>query len=148
MTLEDLYNIDAAQVVHLHGSVNTGVFEFGHNMTSSSMLKKDLAEHGYERDPFIVNAEDGARMAMFDVAEELKKPIDEIIVEHSNAFNSLDGLDEIEILGFSYSPIDFPYLERILEVTGKDINVILGWHSKEDKINAKAFAQKNKLKEN
>ena len=144
-TLEDLYSIDANQVVHLHGSVDSEVFVFGHDKTFKIMVEQDLNEHAYERDPFIDNGEDEARMAMFEVAEEFKKPVEEIIVEHESAFNSLKGLEELEVLGFSYSQIDLPYLERIIEVTGKDINVILGWHSEEDKVNAEAFAKKAKL---
>lgn len=144
-TLEDLYGIDEDQVVHLHGSIDRGIFEFGHNKTFEEMIEQDLDKHAYERNPLLDKGEDEARTAMFQVVEELKKPVDEIIDEHSNDFNKLEGLKEMEILGMSYSPIDLPYLERIIEVTGKDIKVILGWHSDEDKVNAEAFAKKAKL---
>lgn len=142
--LEDLYNIDSDQVVHLHGSVKSGIFVFGHNKTFEEMLDQDLEDNAYNRFPDD-SGEDEARTAMFQVVEELKKPVDEIIDEHSNDFNELKGLKEMEILGMSYSPIDLPYLERIIEITGKNINVILGWHSDEDKANAEAFAQKAEL---
>ena len=46
----------------------------------------------------------------------------------------------MEVLGFSYSSIDLPYLRRIFEIVGIDIHVIFGWHSPEDETNAKTFA--------
>ena len=82
---------------------------------------------------------------MFNAAEEFKKPVDEIIDQYRYKFNSLGNIEEIEVLGMSYSPIDIPYLLRILEVTGKDVKMILGWHSDTDKDNAENFAQKAEL---
>lgn len=141
-TLEDLYGIEDDQVVHLHGSVDNGQFVIGHNMTAEEMQQRDLENHMYDRDPNDDEGEDEARMAMFQVAEELKKPVDDIIVEHSSDFNSLGSIKELEVLGFSYSPIDLPYLERIIEVTGKEVKARLGWHEDRDRISAEFFAHK------
>lgn len=141
-TLEDLYEIEEDQVVHLHGSVDDGVFVLGHNMTADQMQERDLERNMYDRDPDDDKGEDEARMAMFDVAEELKKPVQEIIQENSMDFNSLNSIEYMEVLGFSYSPIDLPYLERIIEVTGRDINIRLSWHVEEDKTKAESFARK------
>ena len=145
-TLEDLYEIEEDQVVHLHGSVDDGNFVIGHNMTAEEMLERDLKKHMYDRNPDDDKGEDEARISMFDVAEELKKPVEDIIQKHSDDFYSLESVEDLEVLGFSYSPIDLPYLERIIEVTGRDINVRLSWHDeKEDKINAESFARKMRL---
>ena len=145
-TLEDLYGMNDDQVVHLHGSVDNGVFVIGHNMTAEEMQERDLNKHMYDRNPDDDEGQDGARIAMFEVAEELKKPVEEIIQEHRNDFNSLGSIKEIEVLGFSYSPIDLPYLERIFDVTGTEITVKFGWHSPEDEENAKNFRDKMNLK--
>ena len=144
-TLEDLYNIEEDQVIHLHGSVDNGVFVIGHNMSAEEMLERDLGRHVYDRDPNDDNGEDAARIAMFEVAEDLKKPVYDIIREHSADFNSLGDIEELEVLGFSYSQIDQPYLERIFEETGKEIKIILGWHDKTDRVNAETFAHKMEL---
>lgn len=145
-TLEDLYGMDDDQVVHLHGSVDNGVFVIGHNMTAEEMQERDLDKHMYDRDPDDDEGEDEARMAMFEVAEELKKPVEDIIQEHRDDFNSLGSIKEIEVLGFSYSPIDLPYLERVFEVTGTEIDVKFGWHEPKDEKNAKLFRDKMHLK--
>ena len=145
-TLEDTYRIDEEQIVHLHGSVDTNEFIIGHNKTVSQMQERDLLNHAVHRNPFNDNGADDARMAMFVVLEkELKKPVDEIMDRYRYDFNALTGMKEMEVLGLSYSPIDLPYLEHIITITGKDIKVKLGWHSDNDKKNAESFAQKMSL---
>ena len=59
---------------------------------------------------------------------------------NSNHFNDLEAINEMGVLGFSYSKIDLPYLRRIFEVVGTDIHVKFGWHSDEDRTNAGTFA--------
>ena len=84
--------------------------------------------------------EDEARMELFQViADQLRKPVEDIMVMNSIHFNALETIDEMEVLGFSYSSIDLPYLRRIFEIAGVDIHVIFGWHSTEDKTNAETF---------
>ena len=144
-TLEDLYGVDDELVVHLHGSIDNNVFIIGHNRTAEEMMNQDLENNVYKRDLDIDSAEDDARNAMFIAAEDFKKPVEDIIYQHRADFNSLDGIKEIEIKGFSYSPIDLPYLERVLEITGKYIKVIFNWHTEHDMKNAKNFIQKEGL---
>ena len=142
-TLEDTYGIEEEQIVHLHGSVDTNKFIIGHNKTFEQMQERDLMERAIFRNPDNDRGADNARMAMFEVLEsELKKPVNEVIYFHRNNFNELDGMKEMEVLGFSYSPIDLPYLEHIFSITGKDIKVKLGWHSPGDKKEAEDFAKK------
>lgn len=145
-TLEDLYGIEEDQIIHLHGSVDTNEFIIGHNMTVEQMQERDLDAYGAFRNPDKDRGEGDARNAMFEVIEsELKKPVDEVIDRYRYDFNALAGMKEIEVLGLSYSPIDLPYLRHILEITGKDIKVILGWHTDSDKKSAEAFAHAMKL---
>ena len=58
-----------------------------------------------------------------------KKPVAEIIKNNRGFFDALRGVKEITILGFSYSDIDMPYLEKIVEMTGDDVYVIFGNHT-------------------
>ena len=139
-TLEDLYGVDDDHVLHIHGSVDRGDFVIGHNMTAEAMIDRDLEKHALERDPEEDKGGDEARLELFDViADELKKPVDDLIVENRHYFNSLEGLKKLIVLGFSYSEIDLPYLREIFEVTGEDINVKFGWHTPKDKNNAETF---------
>lgn len=79
-------------------------------------------------------------MELFEViADQLRKPVMEIIDEHKVAFNELSTLLELIVLGFSYSPVDLPYLRRIFEIAGTNIKVKFGWHTLEDEKNAEAF---------
>ena len=141
-TLEDLYGIKDDQVVHLHGSVDNKMFIIGHNMTAEQMMNRDLEENGYYRDPDKDKGQDDARLAMSEAAEEMKKPVEMVILNYGSAFNSLEGIKEIEILGLSYSPIDIPYMEEIFSIVGTDVKVKLGWHTSKDEANAEAFAKK------
>ena len=43
----------------------------------------------------------------------LRKPVDAIIQEKQTFFNSLTDIDVVHIYGFSFSPIDEPYIKII-----------------------------------
>ena len=58
-----------------------------------------------------------------------KKPIAKIMENNRGFFDALRGVKEISIFGFSYSDIDMPYLEKIVEMTGDDVYVIFGNHT-------------------
>ena len=104
------------------------------------LLDRDVEENAYERNPDDDMGEDEARMELFQViADQLRKPVEDIMDMNSNHFNALETINEMEVLGFSYSKIDLPYLRRIFEIAGVNIHVIFGYHSDEDKVNAAAF---------
>lgn len=64
-----------------------------------------------------------------EFADVFRKPVAEIIEEHGSDFDALAGIEEMIVLGVSYSDIDMPYFERIVKVTGDDIKVTLGHHT-------------------
>lgn len=145
-TLENLYGIEDDQVVHLHGSVDNKYFIIGHNMSAEEMINRDFEENVYKRDQEKDQGQEEARIAMFEAAEEMRKPVESVIQEHASKFNLLNGIEEVEILGLSYSPIDIPYLKEIFDIAGKDVKVILGWHVPRDQEKAKEFAKTMGLK--
>lgn len=139
-TLEDLYGVDDDNVIHLHGSVDNGKFVIGHGLTLEEILDRDVHENAYERNLDDNMGEDEVRMELYQViADQLRKPVNEIIDMNRDHFNALETINEMEVLGFSYSKIDLPYLRRIFEIAGVNIHVIFGYHSNEDKANAAAF---------
>ena len=139
-TLEDLYGVDEDNVIHLHGSVDNGRFVIGHGQTLEEMLNRDVQENAYERNLDDDNGEDEARMELYQViADQLRKPVKEIMDLNHDHFNALEAINEMEVLGFSYSKIDLPYLYRIFEIAGVSIHVVFGYHSIEDKANAEAL---------
>lgn len=145
-TLEILYEIDDAYIYHIHGSVDGGRFVIGHGKTADQMMEDDFEKHVYERDINNDRGEEEVRQALFDaIDEEMRKPVEDIIYEYQDFFNSLGSIQQLVVLGFSYSPIDLPYLRRIIDETGPDIKVIFGWHVENDKVDAARFRDEMKL---
>ncbi len=52
------------------------------------------------------------RAAIVGVASQ-KKPVDDLIKKHANFFDGLNMIEDIHVYGYSFSPIDLPYLEKI-----------------------------------
>lgn len=145
-TIEDLYGVNKGRILHIHGSVDNGVFVIGHGMTAEDMLQRDAENYAYSVDPTEDMGEDEARRQMFQViAHELKKPVEEIIEKNIIHFKEISSIKKMIVLGFSYSDIDLPYLRKILEYTGLGIKVDLGWHTLGDKKKAEAFRLEMKL---
>ena len=140
-TLEDFYGIDECRVVHLHGSVGGGNFVFGHDSMGdgvSDYALEDARKIGMDADLHM----DMVHMKMAqEFSDVFRKPVAEVIERHRNDFEALASIEEMIVLGFSYSDIDMPYLRRIIEVTGDDIKVTLGHHTFWDANHALAFVE-------
>ena len=138
-TLEDFYGIDESRVVHLHGSVDSDNFVFGHDSMGdgvSDYALEDARETGMDADLYM----DMVHVKMSgEFSDVFRKPIVEVMEKHRNDFEALAGIEEMIVLGFSYSDIDRPYFERIIEVAGDEIKVTLGYHSFWDSNHALAF---------
>ena len=76
-----------------------------------------------------------------EFADVFRKPVAEVIEKHRSDFEALAGIEEMIVLGVSYSDIDKPYFERIIEATGDDIKVMLGHHTFWDGNHALALAE-------
>ena len=127
-TLEDFYCIDESRIVHLHGDVGSDVFMFGHDRSPNDMDDEDIELQRLDLGPDLF--EDLVHMKMSrEFADVFKKPVAEIIDEHRSDFEALAGIEEMIVLGFSYSDIDMPYLRRIIEVTGEDIKATFSGHT-------------------
>ena len=127
-TLEDFYGIDESRVVHLHGSLDNGGFIYGHNRSPNDMDDEDIESQRRDLGPDLFA--DLVHMKMSrEFADVFKKPVAEIIDEHRSDFEALADIEEMIVLGFSYSEIDMPYLERIIEVTGEDIKATFSGHT-------------------
>lgn len=128
-TLEDVYGIDENRVLHLHGSVKDDCIVFGHGSS-----KKDRSWYEDYADEYKnMMEEETKEEKLVRMSEEFidvfKKPVAEIIEKNHGFFEALTGVNEITILGFSYSDIDMPYLEKIVEMTGDDVYVHFGHHT-------------------
>ncbi len=139
-TLEDLYGIDESRVVHLHGSVGNNVFVFGHGSMGDGVSDYALQDaRNIRMDADLYKDMVHIKMSQ-EFADVFRKPVGEIMEKYKSDFEMLTGIEEMIVLGFSYSEIDLPYLKRIIEVTGDDINGTFGYHTMEDGNNALACA--------
>ena len=127
-TLEDLYGIDEDRVLHIHGSVKDDRIVFGHGSS-----KRDRSWYEDYSDEYKNIMEETEEVKLIRMSDEFidvfKKPVAEIIKNNRGFFDALRGVKEMTILGFSYSDIDLPYLEKIVEITGDDVYVIFGNHT-------------------
>ncbi len=140
-TLEDFYGIDEARIVHLHGSVDGGNLIFGHGSMGDGVTDEDLKEARRMRmDADVYRDMVHVKMSQ-EFADIFRKPVAEAIEKHRSDFEALVGIEEMTVLGVSYSDINKPYFERIIEVTGGDIKATLGHHTFWDGNHALALAE-------
>ena len=140
-TLEDFYGIDESKIVHLHGSTDSGNLIFGHDSLGdgvSDYALEDAREIGMDSDLYM----DMVHMKMSqEYSDVFRKPVADVIERYRYDFEALAGIEEMTVLGVSYSDIDKPYFERIIEVTGGDIKVTFGHHTFWDANHALAFVE-------
>lgn len=138
-TLEDFYGIDEDRIVHIHGSVDSGNLIFGHDSTGDAVSDEELKEaRRTHMDADLYKDLVHIKMSQ-EFADVFRKPVAEIIEKHGSDFDALAVIEEMIVLGVSYSDIDMPYFERIVKVTGDDIKVTLGHHTFWDGNHALAF---------
>ena len=138
-TWEDFYGIDEDRIVHIHGSVDSGNLIFGHDSTGDAVSDEELKEaRRTHMDADLYKDLVHIKMSQ-EFADVFRKPVAEIIEKHGSDFDALAGIEEMIVLGVSYSDIDMPYFERIVKVTGDDIKVTLGHHTFWDGNHALAF---------
>ena len=107
-TLQDVYCVDDINLLHIHGCVKKYdelIFGHGETMKEESEFDKD----GEPTRTMFTEAEDAAKYPFY----ALKKPVDDVLDEHKEFFDSLKDLQEIIILGHSINKIDWPYFEKI-----------------------------------
>ena len=138
-TLEDFYGIDEDRIVHIHGSVDSGNLIFGHDSTGDAVSDEELKEaRRTHMDADLYKDLVHIKMSQ-EFADVFRKPVAEIIEKHGSDFDALAVIEEMIVLGVSYSGIDMPYFERIVKVTGDNIKVTLGHHTFWDGNHALAF---------
>ena len=122
-TLGQVYNIDFDKIKYIHKYAGAHYFGekliFGHN-------NKDFNEYEILRESF--------------------KDVQNIIKENDNWFDKLNliGIDCIEVIGFSYNNIDYPYFKRIKECC-PNAKWILNWFNDDDFQKRKKYIETLKL---
>ena len=108
-TIETLYQIPDHNILHIHGR--------------ASANERLIVGHNKFRDTLacwsdnISLRENNERVQNIANMNNLCKPISEIIERNCAFFSMLKHVDEVEVIGHSCAPVDFPYLRHVFNCT-------------------------------
>lgn len=158
-TLQTLYNVKATDILFIHGNVGNGTeLILGHNRPYDEIDSEFAPEIPVPPDGLSdeelaewcdVMADSGENYIHLSVREEvvsqihrLRKDTEGIIKVNKKSFESLKDVKIIHVYGLSFSPVDVPYLDKIVsEVNAATTKWIVSWYEDEDKMKAKRFFQ-------
>ncbi|SDI14090.1 bacteriophage abortive infection AbiH family protein [Chryseobacterium jejuense] len=109
LTLEEVYQIPAGKILHIHGDVenNLGDLTFGHN--KSLKTQPEFDSDGETTRTQFSDSEANAQQPFY----ALQKPVDDVLSENESFFKNLRETNEIIILGHSLNSVDMPYFANI-----------------------------------
>ncbi len=131
-TLEDLYNIDPSNILHIHGIVNNGDLIFGHGEKQENVVEID--ENGDSLRTIWTDAEDASKT----IKTSLYKNVDEMLFENCTFFNRC-VVNSIYVFGHSYSLIDSEYF-RFIYKSNETAKWFVSFHGENDKDNFEKLA--------
>ena len=118
LTLEKNFNVGQNQIYHIHGTTKEDIV-FGHKQGVQFPQRKIAPYDMDQEDLDQYNPNDDVVVGWLnDYLKKTEKPIDDIIpnsekiLANQYQFNFAD-IEEIFVIGHSYSEIDFPYFEWI-----------------------------------
>ena len=146
-TLEDIYEIDAKRIYHIHGVIDDkDSMEFGHGLgveELDNMLKSQeprIDEVWNKKLNRMIRLQivtpKHKELAAFSTIESivsLKKDVEKCIEKNKRFFNEILDVERIYVYGFSFSYIDIPYLEKIIRRTKPETHWVISWHLQDDK---------------
>ncbi len=129
LTLESQYEIDPIQILHIHGNIKTPKLIVGCGRDVPRPLPENQEQRRYSKK---INHE----------FIRFNKPIDDLIDEQNDFFNSLSGITRVVVLGHSLSEIDEPYFRRVKEKITPDAHWHFSAYSEKDYKNIVEFIQR------
>lgn len=133
--LEKIYNIPAENICHIHGKCGEKLI-FGHSGLNEEKFLNKNAISGFE---------DFAEEIFNDFIKEDKM----ILRGHRNFFECLDDVEEIYVMGFSFSSCDLRYIDAICHITPNASWHLNSYDSEEKRENyaniIRAFGGKGKI---
>lgn len=160
-TLEKLYGIPSSQILHIHGDISCkDSILVGHGRDYASIRADldDLCEDPPDSLPVgqyyrwygdavsrtmddfpTIMAKDTTASLMMSV----QKNVATVISKNQSFFRSLKEVEKIYIYGFSFSDIDIPYIEEVMNnVQTEVVDVEISYYSPNDQARAKAVFEK------
>lgn len=109
-TLQLVYGIDVDNIHHIHGRTdNYDELIFGHRETMEE--KPELDENGDNNRTMFSDTEDAAKYPFY----AFLKPVDKVIAENRDYFESLRDISEVRVIGHSLNEIDLPYIQELAQ---------------------------------
>lgn len=107
-TLQSVYGIPGDKILHIHGQAgNYGELIFGHGETREE--EPELDENGDSNRTMFSDAEGAAKYPFY----AFQKPVNEVLKNNLEFFESLDDILEITVIGHSFNKIDLPYFRKL-----------------------------------
>lgn len=134
LLLEEIYNIDSYDVLHVHGSVDSHdvnpIIGHGDYDKVREMKKKSLecANKRMEKETSIYNA-------VHNYYDRTFKDVQHYIDWNENFFNRLNTISEIFVVGHSLGKVDLPYFEKVLSIVPSNACWNVFFHNNEDEDN-------------
>lgn len=109
LTLETVFGVDPDRILHIHGKIGDPRLVIGHAPVKESRLPP---QQYYEQDEL-----EELRLRFTSWTE---KPVQAIIGEHEHWFEALSSVEDVTVSGFSFSNVDLPYIQRVIECISPD----------------------------
>lgn len=146
-TLEDIYEIDAKRIYHIHGVIDDkDSMEVGHGLGEEELndmligQEPRIGEVWNNRLNRMVRLQivtpkhkELAALSSLRSIVSLKKDVEGCIKKNQQFFNEILDVERIYVYGFSFSSIDMPYLEKIIRRTKRETHWVISWYSLDDK---------------
>jgi len=120
-TLQVVYGVAEASVLHIHGRAGTGSLVFGHGVKIEE--ERELDENGDSNRTMFTDAENTAKYPLY----AFQKQTADVIRQNHAYFESLVGLSRIEVIGHSLADVDLPYFMAIAKRNSGCIWIVY-WH--------------------
>ncbi|WP_081411689.1 bacteriophage abortive infection AbiH family protein [Chryseobacterium gregarium] len=144
-TLERIYEILDSNILHIHHKVGEKLI-FGHGKKTDAFnvrealygdqnIFEEVDEYGNVESSEIGH-EKFAENAVIAFYDKMRKPTEEVINHNHLFFSKLSPIEEVIIWGLSYSDVDFPYIEKVLNSVNENVIWTLSYFSETDKHNA------------
>lgn len=140
-TLEDVYGISKDKILHIHGSIDDDEFILGHgeNQASIEDTVDPKEEWDGKSDPDEIyrsqlrdNITEKTYEAGVNEILSIRKDVGLIISRYGKFWKKLENVNQIYIFGISFSKVDEPYLEKIIDSVLPTAKYIVSYHSKDD----------------
>ena len=154
-TLETIYRISKERILYIHGSIESEEYILGHGLSYQEIESQcesddecsdcntlEEIEQWYRShaDDFMTEqVKEVAIQRMYD----LRKDVNVIIADNHTFFEQLKDIRVIHIYGFSFSPIDMPYIHTIISnIDTETVIWEINFFSERDKENIENFIEK------